>query len=603
MQNTVTYQYEHHYDLPIDVVWKRLSDTNRLHEVQGIPTYTIEEKVLKDNSVMRYCKNRFLGLKNEWKERFGEWVAPYIIKHKRFYSLPNQGSVYVEIKLVPTETGCKHIHTIRFKWTNFLGTVMCKLGILKKESEKRNRAAIELATSEEVNQPTVNTWHPPKYSARINNRVKHIIKKINESTYGHHLGKKIADFVMYSLDIDVDQIRPLVLAKQWNISKQKIIEACLEATNVGLLGMRWDLICPECRIVKQRTLTLHDLPKGVHCSSCNIDFDSNFDQNVELTFFPAKWLREIESTIYCLTSAQLTPHILIQWRFKPDEKKPITIPLKPGKYRCRSLEIQKSIEFEITDLDNLPTIELREDGLHILSASHNKITFINSTSETRHIILEYKQLEDIALTGQKVLAMKVFRDLCPEQLLKPGDDVSISDITIMFTDLKNSTAFYYEAGETKAFHIVREHYSFLSKWIYKNHGTIVKTIGDSVMAAFNEPMNAVKASLDIQKHIEEFNQTNKTNIELKIGLHKGNCIAVNLNQIMDYFGTAVNMAARLHALSKGRDIILSESLIQDSSVNKLLSQVEMIKDSELVKGIAEPIVFYRIIYASDKNTN
>ncbi len=51
--------------------------------------------------------------------------------------------------------------------------------------------------------------------------------------------------------------------------------------------MGWDLLCPRCRGAKSRVATLHDLPEGAHCSSCNIDYQRNFTSNVELTFRPA----------------------------------------------------------------------------------------------------------------------------------------------------------------------------------------------------------------------------------------------------------------------------------------------------------------------------
>ena len=90
-------------------------------------------------------------------------------------------------------------------------------------------------------------------------------------------------------------IRLLVLAEQWGAEPRKVIELCLEALRVGLLGMRWDLICPRCRGGEGALPDLESLPDGVHCPSCNIDYQRNFSANVELSFHPSPAIRAINS--------------------------------------------------------------------------------------------------------------------------------------------------------------------------------------------------------------------------------------------------------------------------------------------------------------------
>jgi class 3 adenylate cyclase len=55
-------------------------------------------------------------------------------------------------------------------------------------------------------------------------------------------------------------------------------------------------------------------------------------------------------------------------------------------------------------------------------------------------------------------------------------------------------------------------------------------------------------------------------------LHTGPCIAVTLNDRLDYFGSTVNMAARLEGLSTGHDVIISGSVYEDTKVRELLEQ-------------------------------
>ena len=60
-------------------------------------------------------------------------------------------------------------------------------------------------------------------------------------------------------------------------------------------------------------------------------------------------------------------------------------------------------------------------------------------------------------------------------------------------------------------------------------------------------------------------------LQLKAGLHTGPCIAVTLNDRLDYFGSTVNLAARLEGLSSGSDVIISRPVYEDAQVRELLA--------------------------------
>ena len=85
---------------------------------------------------------------------------------------------------------------------------------------------------------------------------------------------------------------------------------------------------------------------------------------------------------------------------------------------------------------------------------------------------------------------------------------------------------------------------------------------------------------------------------LKAGLHKGPCIVVNLNDRLDYFGSTVNIAARLPNFSKGGELIFSETFYQDQETQNFLA--ENVSTSALqcftgdVKGFDEPFTMWRV---------
>jgi class 3 adenylate cyclase len=132
------------------------------------------------------------------------------------------------------------------------------------------------------------------------------------------------------------------------------------------------------------------------------------------------------------------------------------------------------------------------------------------------------------------------------------------------------------------------HFDVLKKVIAERDGAIVKTIGDAVMAVFRKPVNALMAMLDAQLVL-----TNPPDgvmpLQLKAGMHAGPCIAVTLNDRLDYFGSTVNMAARLEGLSNGSDVIISRAIFDDASVADLLnsSEFEALSFEMSLKGFEE----------------
>src|SRR3546814_10926212 len=101
--------------------------------------------------------------------------------------------------------------------------------------------------------------------------------------------------------------------------------------------MRWDLLCPRCRVAKAAVPALDQLPKGAHCPTCNIDYERDFSRNVELSFLPAPAVRPLGSGEHCLFGPLSTPHIWLQRRLAEGERLAELCDLPPGSYRLRTL--------------------------------------------------------------------------------------------------------------------------------------------------------------------------------------------------------------------------------------------------------------------------
>jgi class 3 adenylate cyclase len=247
----------------------------------------------------------------------------------------------------------------------------------------------------------------------------------------------------------------------------------------------------------------------------------------------------------------------------------------------------------------IPTLVARGSDILLEEANgKNELAIRNESDRPRAFVVEDRNWASDALTGERVIAMPAFRRLAPEQLLRPGDNAEIGWIAIMFTDLKGSTELYDALGDAPAYNLVRDHFSFLSDRVQRNHGFVVKTVGDAVMAAFSRPDHGVRAALAIQDDVASFNAArggDATPIVLKLGLHAGPCIAVTTGDALDYFGATVNVAARLENQCRGGEVIVSEDVAGDAETAAALADRTQIEETAMLRGVSAPVRFVRIM--------
>jgi class 3 adenylate cyclase len=293
------------------------------------------------------------------------------------------------------------------------------------------------------------------------------------------------------------------------------------------------------------------------------------------------------------------PHVKAQILLQPGETRELKAALPFGPYRVRTLEPGPEAEVDWRS-GGFPELIL-DEGTVAAGAPPPSGTLRLSNRARRPLvaIIEDRSWVADALTADRVTALQTFRDLFSDDVLRPGDEVAVGRIALLFSDLKGSTALYQSIGDASAYHLVRDHFAFMAKVIRDHEGAIVKTIGDAVMAAFVSSTQAVEAAIDIQRQIAAFNRASRGEeasppIVIKLGVHSGPTIAVTLNDRLDYFGSTVNMAARLQGQSEGGDIVLSPEIAEDAAVAPILSGLPVARDQASLKGFDQPIMFFRL---------
>ena len=199
------------------------------------------------------------------------------------------------------------------------------------------------------------------------------------------------------------------------------------------------------------------------------------------------------------------------------------------------------------------------------------------------------------LSGAELLSNQTFLDLFADETIVAGEGLAVRLLALLFTDLKASTELYERIGDLKAFDLVRLHFDYLRESIAANSGALVKTIGDAVMASFVDPLDALRAALDMQARIARLNaDAGGELIGLKVGLHAGACLAVTLNDRLDYFGQTVNIAARVQSLAGADEIVVTDDVLSLPGAAELVAGLQVDRSAVELKGIAGDVAVHRV---------
>ena len=563
-------------------LWPFIADTNRFNRDTGVPEIEVDADQKPRRNARRKVRLSIYGLPVEWEEQPFEWVKPFRFGIERVYSKGPLSRLRVLAELKPNDDGGTHL--IYQLWStprNLPGAFAVGLQVnlivsrrFRDAIKKYDAAAFEGAKAE-ANEPNVSQSSFDR--ARLESLRQKLVADLEQAELPPEkcaLADRLVDFLEHADDLAVTRIRPYKLADDWNVPRRDVLEIFLRATRVGLLDFQWDLLCPLCRGPQESGRSLKDINAHVHCPGCQIDFEVNFDRYVELTFRPNPAVRRVNVFAFCIGSPQMTPHVVAQQLLPAGQERVLNLPLESGSYRLRAMELPGAQDVTVSpDGATAAQVVLSSSGFSrdVLNVAQRfTLELRNETDAEQLVMLERMEWNDQATTAAEVTALQMFRDLFASEALRPGEQISVGTLTVLFTDLRESTKLYREIGDATAFGRVMTHFDVLRKAIADHDGAVVKTIGDAVMAVFRCAADGVEAMLEAQQVLATPSDGSMP-LQLKAGLHTGPCIAVTLNDRLDYFGSTVNLAARLEGLSTGSDVIISRPVYEDAQVRELLA--------------------------------
>jgi hypothetical protein len=135
--------------------------------------------------------------------------------------------------------------------------------------------------------------------------------------------------------------------------------------------------------------------------------------------------------------------------------------------------------------------------------------------------------------------------------------------------------------------------------VARHQGAVVKTIGDAVMAVFAEPDKAMAAATQMIDNVRQA-VAHGEDLVLKIGMHSGPCVAIQSNNQLDYFGSTVNIAARVQNLANGGEIVCSEDVWRSAGVQDRVRErgLSAVRETAHLKGIGDKYPVRRVVVAA-----
>ncbi|MEX0853751.1 MAG: adenylate/guanylate cyclase domain-containing protein [Bauldia sp.] len=446
----------------------------------------------------------------------------------------------------------------------------------------------------------------------------------------------IEELVATGPDRGLNRINVLAFAKKRGLDEDAVIAAFLHAARLGIFEMSWNVLCPGCGGVLGANASL----KGVHedvytCRLCAAGYEPTLDEMVEVAFTVSPRVRRIAAH----DPNTLPPFEYFRQMFwssgvdLPDEgldeemadatldilelpagqKAFLTVLLPEGEIACfepvthsahfitvsgEPTRERQSLTITYNELSPPGGVyQMRPGPLRIALENQAAVRVIPSIwvrNERMYAIISRRRP---FLTAKRLLSNQTFRDLYRTEILDIDQRLRILSLTFLFTDLKGSTEFYERVGDLAAYDLVRSHFHVLHDIVADESGAVVKTIGDAVMATFATPDHAVAAALKMRDGMMSLNEERgHEDLLLKIGIHEGPCLAVNLNDRQDYFGQTVNIASRVQNLAQSRSIFATEPVVDYPESAALLKLHGLMPTPQQIqlRGVTEKVKIYEI---------
>ncbi|MDB5098251.1 MAG: Adenylate cyclase, partial [Cyanobacteria bacterium RYN_339] len=545
---------------PPALVWPFVADTNRMNLLAGMPPVRYETVAGARVGVARQA-----GMEQRWDEHPFTWRHAERHEVVRTYHGGPLRAYRSSVTLTPHGEGTRLEHVVELEPRSALMAPLVSLGTHGLEAAWRKAyGAVDACLKGVGAYPFAPSAEAPAPAA-----LAPFVERLVAAGRPEALAHRLATLVAEGSDLELQQLRPFALADRWGEDRHGVLELCLEAVRVGLLEPRWSHMCPRCRGPKAGAARLAELAGEAGCEDCGVRFSGTFDRTVELAFRPMPAVRAVEELVYCVAGPGATPHIVFQGDVPPG-KLDLALDVEPGTYRLRVGDAEAYVVF-LGDGEPVAG-ELALDALRDLDALAGPrlaLTLANPTNSPLKAVLEREAWSDQAVTAAYAGTLAAFRDaLGSEGLTTP---MPVSLLAFLVLRARGTAAVYADLGPAAAHAMIG---GWLDGWkaaVAAARGTAFKGGGDTVLAAFYDPLAAAETALAILELAAELEPPHPA-LGLAIGADAGACVA--LGPGVDFAGAPVERALAASGYARPGELVLGEALAGELGVQLLLGASE-----------------------------
>jgi class 3 adenylate cyclase len=190
-------------------------------------------------------------------------------------------------------------------------------------------------------------------------------------------------------------------------------------------------------------------------------------------------------------------------------------------------------------------------------------------------ILHYAETQNMAIQNRATYSSQITRK-----------------VAVLFADICGSTALYDQLGNEAALNMVTRTLNLLKQETAKHKGILIKTIGDEVMCTFPNALLAVQAARAMHISLDTEKPGGELPVAVRIGIHFGEVIL----KANDVFGDTVNVAGRIASITRARQIVTSQEVINALPLEFRDKIVPITRTS--VRGKKDALTMYQLLWES-----
>lgn len=556
-------------------LWPYVSHTDRVNHALGLSSVTYTTRRHPERGVERFAEARVAGQKLAWQEHPYEWVEGKRLSVLREFSAGPFLWFMNIVELQPMSGGGTRLtQTLKAVPRNFAGRMLCRLELARRTPRSFQRVYQQVDEFLQRGSPPAADAFGTKVAITSGGkrRLEQRIQAVAAAGTDPAVTETLRQFLENASDLEVARIRPLVFSERFQLSSEEVIRACLLGAKEGLLLHLWDILCPSCRIPADVQETLASLKDHAYCPACDLKYTVDFASSVELIFRAHPDVRPAETRTYCIGGPAFSAHVVAQIRLAPGERFDLEVALTEGTYRVRGPQLPFVIDLVVSAGRGASRCEfsmLRPPApgtVPVFRAGRQVLVLHNTTGQDLQVRLERTAGRDRALTAAAASAMPLFRDLFPDEILAPGQIVSITSVTLLMAELCTAESLYASIGDGPAFGKIRNRLIQMEECVRSAGGAVVKIVGEGILAVFQSTPSAVRAAVTLMKHTEP------GALPLRTAIEHGPAMVTTLNDRLDYFGATVTRTRRLLESASQAELLVPARVALDEELQAILSE-------------------------------